>query len=453
MMMAAIFGTIFFFVLVAPVPTDALDCHYGNILSGESRQSCEADAARLNAIGSTSIYCIYSVYVYGGSGGDGLARSFLLVSASYESQPILEEVSSRDAESCNADAARLNTEIGSTSIECRTESFYFGHLQFLYIKKTRQCEEVAKRLNGKFLSPPRTDCPKEAPPSSSTGACTCDGGQGFTLRALNAPTSKCECERVGCQEGAARYISRTTISRIDCPKEAPVSNSTGACTCDEGQGFAKVALDDTVTSCVQSDTAAAKEESKGYGTFYAAAAATVVPTFLGIAAVGSWKLGPVAGTTIAVLVSSRIFDMETDWALYALSLQNPTLDRKMCGFNVTLTDETVCDATDHLRTSALAFSIVSSIGLIPHLLTLYTRVATYLEPGAEISQASLERDAGLLTCIIVLEDIPQIIISAIYVSHMGFGDDDGIGIVSLVISAISLVFAFGDCIGTRMQLD
>ena len=113
----------------------------------------------------------------------------------------------------------------------------------------------------------------------------------------------------------------------------------------------------------------------------------------------------------------------------------------------------MCDATDHLRISALAFSIVSSIGLIPHLLSLYTRVVTYLEPGTETSQGSLERAYGLLTFIIVFEDIPQIVISAIYVSHMCFGDDDGIGIVSLIISAISLVFAFGDCIGTRMQLD
>ena len=36
---------------------------------------------------------------------------------------------------------------------------------------------------------------------------------------------------------------------------------------------------------------------------------------------------------------------------------------------------------------------------------------------------------------------------------MGFGDDDGIGLISLMISAISLVFAFGDCIGTCMQLE
>ena len=180
--------------------------------------------------------------------------------------------------------------------------------------------------------------------------------------------------------------------------------ATGKCVCDEGLTYA-------LTSCVTKDTAAEEEERKGYETFYYAAAATVVPTFLGTAAVGTLKLGPVKGTLIAVAVSSRIFDMETDWALYALSLQNPTLDREMCGFDGQ-TDETVCDATDHLRTSALTFSIVSSVGLIPHLLSLYTRVATHLNPGTETDPGSLELAAGLLTCIIVFEDIPQIVISA-----------------------------------------
>ena len=209
------------------------------------------------------------------------------------------------------------------------------------------CEEVAKRLNTKFLNTTRTDCNKAK--AGMTGS---------------------------------------------------IVNATGRCECQTG-------FDDALASCVTGDTAAEEEERKGYETFYYAAAATVVPTFLGTAAVGTLKLGPVKGTLIAVAVSSRIFDMETDWALYALSLQNPTLDREMCGFDGQ-TDETVCDATDHLRTSALTFSIVSSVGLIPHLLSLYTRVA----PGTETDPGSLELAAGLLTCIIVFEDIPQIVISA-----------------------------------------
>ena len=119
--------------------------------------------------------------------------------------------------------------------------------------------------------------------------------------------------------------------------------------------------------------------------------------------------------------------METDWALYALSL-NGNLDRKMCDLDPTLTDVTECDASNHLRNAALVFSIFSTIGLIPHLASLYFRVIGYLTPGKEKDPGSLQRTAALLSCIILFEDVPQIIISAVYIDAMG-ADMDAIGIL------------------------
>ena len=191
--------------------------------------------------------------------------------------------------SCKVDAAKISKGVGSASITCdghilESESEESCKADAAKVNKgigsasitcyeegldtdTRaECEEVAKRLNTKFLNTTRTDCNKAK--AGMTGS---------------------------------------------------IANATGTCECEEGLTYA-------LSSCVTGDTAAEEEERKGYETFYYAAAATVVPTFLGTAAVGTLKLGPVQGIFIAFLVSSRIFDMETDWALYALSLQNPTLD-------------------------------------------------------------------------------------------------------------------------------
>ena len=386
-MAGAAFALLVFLAAITPPPaTGQFFCDNTYIRDGifhVKSRSCEADARELNARTGSSFLC------------DGRNADELL------------------SESCTADAGKLNEKVGASSFACAQE-------YILTIPGNQYCNEMTKRLNTKFLGIARTDCKKDhGQDANREVGCACngqtnelgDGGADCTSVSEGEPF--CYTDVGVCADGqASSKFGGVEFSYTACLKTTSEAGKTGnvtdtgTCECGPGLTYA-------ISACVQSKTAAAKEEQDAYNVFYYAAAATVGPVFLGTGAFAAFWLGPVPGFTIAVLVSARIFDMETDWALYALSLQNPNLDRKMCGLDASKTEETVCDETERLRTAALVFSIVSSVGLVPHLLSLYTRVTAYLTPGTETDRRSLEHAAGLLTCIIIAEDIPQIVISAV----------------------------------------
>ena len=98
---------------------------------------------------------------------------------------------------------------------------------------------------------------------------------------------------------------------------------------------------------------------------------------------------------------------------YALSLQDTALDQNMCNLPTDLgpnadTTELPCPATETLREAALAFCIISSIGLIPHLFSLYIRFS-----GQAADEHTRSNMGMLLTCVMLAQDMPQIAISAV----------------------------------------
>jgi len=155
--------------------------------------------------------------------------------------------------------------------------------------------------------------------------------------------------------------------------------------------------------------------------FYQVAGPIAGVTFVGSYWYAYSKLGGdvalFATFCFALFVTFRVFDLMSDWGMYAISL-----------------------STEHkglpLRHASLAFSIIGSILLIIDLKTMVSRAEHWF--GKTDKSDSLKKvGQGMLT-IVCIEDIPQIVIAIIFLSTRASGVD-GIAVTCLVVSFLSMI--------------
>ena len=124
-----------------------------------------------------------------------------------------------------------------------------------------------------------------------------------------------------------------------------------------------------------------------------------------------------------LFVGFRVFDLMSDWGMYSISLK------------------TYHDDGNPLRHASLAFSIIGSILLVVDLKTMRERAGHWF--GVEDGSESLKKVGYGMLSIVLLEDLPQMIISIKYMLDVvGNGrliSDDPIAITSLVLSGISML--------------
>lgn len=124
----------------------------------------------------------------------------------------------------------------------------------------------------------------------------------------------------------------------------------------------------------------------------------------------------------ALFVCFRVFDLMSDWGMYTISL-----------------------ASQHkgtpLRYACMVFSIIGSILLILDLKTFRGRAEHWFGVKAAQTSESLQRIGYGMLAIVLLEDVPQLSITSVYLKEIS--DDgrtiDAIAIASLVVSVISIV--------------
>lgn len=139
-------------------------------------------------------------------------------------------------------------------------------------------------------------------------------------------------------------------------------------------------------------------------------------------AVGSDNHTLVLTVLFGLFVGFRVFDLMSDWGMYSISLRS------------------YHDRTP-LRHASLAFSIIGSILLVVDLKTMRERAGHWF--GVEDGSESLKKVGYGMLSIVLLEDLPQMIISIKYMLDVvGNGrpiSDDPIAITSLVLSGISML--------------
>lgn len=124
--------------------------------------------------------------------------------------------------------------------------------------------------------------------------------------------------------------------------------------------------------------------------------------------------------SFALFVAFRVFDLMSDWGMYAISL-----------------------ASQHkgtpLRHACMVFSIIGSILLILDLKTMRERAEHWF--GVKDSSESLKTVGYGMLAIVLLEDVPQMSITIVYLSEIvTFGREvDPVAITSLVLSVISMI--------------
>lgn len=122
----------------------------------------------------------------------------------------------------------------------------------------------------------------------------------------------------------------------------------------------------------------------------------------------------------ALFVCFRVFDLMSDWGMYAVSL-----------------------ASQHrgtpLRHACMAFSIIGSILLILDLKTMRERGERWF--GVTDSSESLQRIGYGMLAIVLLEDVPQLSITCVYLSEIVAAGRpvDAIAVASLVLSVTSML--------------
>lgn len=130
----------------------------------------------------------------------------------------------------------------------------------------------------------------------------------------------------------------------------------------------------------------------------------------------------VATLLFALFVAFRVFDLMSDWGMYSISLAS-------------------YHTGTALRHASLAFSIIGSILLVVDLKTMRERAGHWF--GVDDGSESLKKIGYGMLSIVLLEDLPQMIISIIYlldISEEGRkAADDPIAITSLVLSGISML--------------
>lgn len=122
-----------------------------------------------------------------------------------------------------------------------------------------------------------------------------------------------------------------------------------------------------------------------------------------------------------LFVGFRIFDLMSDWGMYSISLKS-------------------YHDGEPLRHASLAFSIIGSILLVVDLKTMRERAGHWF--GVEDGSESLKKVGYGMLSIVLLEDLPQMIISIKYMLNVdgnGSISDDPIAITSLVLSGISML--------------
>lgn len=123
-----------------------------------------------------------------------------------------------------------------------------------------------------------------------------------------------------------------------------------------------------------------------------------------------------------LFVGFRVFDLMSDWGMYSISLKS-------------------YHDGEPLRHASLAFSIIGSILLVVDLKTMRERAGHWF--GVEDGSESLKKVGYGMLSIVLLEDLPQMIISIKYMLDVvGNGrpiSDDPIAITSLVLSGISML--------------
>lgn len=124
--------------------------------------------------------------------------------------------------------------------------------------------------------------------------------------------------------------------------------------------------------------------------------------------------------SFALFVSFRVFDLMSDWGMYSVSLASQHVGKP-------------------LRHACMAFSLIGSILLILDLNTMKARAEHWF--GITDSSESLKTVGYSMLAIVLLEDVPQFIITSIYLTDVAASGRvvDPVAITSLVLSVISMI--------------
>ena len=169
---------------------------------------------------------------------------------------------------------------------------------------------------------------------------------------------------------------------------------------------------------------AADLEAIRFKPFYIAAGTIAGLTFLCSFGYAWCKLGGddslFATFTFASFVTFRMFDLMSDWGMYAVSL-----------------------GSEHkgtaLRHASMVFSIIGSILLIVDLKTMVRRAEHWF--GKTDNSESLRTVGYSMLAVVFLEDIPQLVIAIVFLQEATGtrGRIDPIAVMSVVFSFISML--------------
>ena len=185
-------------------------------------------------------------------------------------------------------------------------------------------------------------------------------------------------------------------------------------------------------------------EAASFVPFYKAAGAISTVTFAG-SAVYAYSYLDDSKTSkskifwFALFVTLRLFDTMSDWAMYCLTLQSTRFTLKS-----TYGSEVGADNAGMLQKVSLAFSIIGTLLLMLDLTTFGKRAAAWFSKSAALEEDERKCVGMSMAAILLFEDVPQLAIAIAYLKSVAFGagtftGDDGLALVSLILSTISLL--------------
>lgn len=170
------------------------------------------------------------------------------------------------------------------------------------------------------------------------------------------------------------------------------------------------------------------EENLTYNPFYIAMA-VIVPTFFLLCLVcqldndGAWAI-----FNPAFVLTCKVFDWMSDWAFYTISLHNPMFtERSSMG---------ITGSYHHVQKASLAFCIIGTMLVVAEWYGI-----GFISENASLcgmNNHHIRRTIGIF--VIIFEDIPQLVLCALYITSMGDNQWDSVTGLSIILSSISFVY-------------
>jgi len=318
-----------------------------------------------------------------------------------------------------------------------------------------KCKILAAKMNEMLVT--AAGCSASGGALQTDGTCGCKKGYfrgelynstaaNFTLSTYTTLCTACPPYTFQDQD-LSNVTKCSNASVTTCSDAGDPNPTTGMCDCDPGiQG--KI--------CDSENEELATADAKKLVPFYGAAGAISVVTLFGSASyaycyLDESKTHKLKILLFALLVTLRIFDTMSDWAMYALTLRSKRFTEYS---TYSHSNEDGADGlglglnTDHLQYVSLAFTIIGTLLLTLDLATFKKRAASWFSSSEPLKKEDRTNIGMGMAAILLFEDVPQLAIAIAYLKSVGFGfkslkfgvdANDVFALGSLVLSILSLL--------------